>query len=63
MARAINVVGIEELRLPDLSRNGQSRLEAEAIRDQIRTEALNGALRIAALAKVLTANRYMRLDP
>ena len=39
------------------------RASAEKLKDRIFQEALHGALRISALAGVLTANSYLRLDP
>ena len=41
----------------------QTRMEADALRSKVNDEALHGALRISALASVLTTNSYLRLDP
>lgn len=41
----------------------QTRMEVDALRGKVNDEALHGALRISALASVLTTNSYLRLDP
>ncbi|KAH8089477.1 hypothetical protein HD553DRAFT_93191 [Filobasidium floriforme] len=61
LAGAIKKCGIKELK-----RTGEAPLlrdEAEDIKARIEHEALHGALRISALAGVLTQNSYLRLDP
>lgn len=41
----------------------QTRMEVDTVRGKVNDEALHGALRISALASVLTTNSYLRLDP
>jgi hypothetical protein len=47
----------------DFGIRAEDRAVAQPIVDQVASEALHGALRVAALASVLTANNYLRLDP
>jgi hypothetical protein len=61
LSTAIKKWGIQELK-----RSGEMpniKQEAETLRDRIHQEAMHGALRISALAGVLTQNSYLRLDP
>jgi hypothetical protein len=41
----------------------EDRVISRSLVDTIANEALHGALRIAALASILTASNYLRLDP
>jgi len=62
LASAIQRCGIKELKRPGES-SSLIREEAETVKSRIEREAMEGALRIAALAGVLTQNSYLRLDP
>jgi hypothetical protein len=57
--RAIGEFGLRE----EKEGGGGGRVELESLKKRIRDEAEHGAMRIVALAAVLTENGYLRLDP
>lgn len=70
VAQTLDIYGIYESRQIDRGdafgssdEFAQTRMEVDALRGKVNDEALHGALRISALASVLTTNSYLRLDP